>query len=105
MSNESLMYIETDKFQDVINKLKEEKTNMETYFNSIKNDGKQMINYWAGDTGKNAYESFAKHTATYEDILNEIESKIIYLEKVLEGYILWEQQTGQAVDSNADIQM
>ena len=56
MSNESLMYIETDKFQNIINKLKEEKTNMETYFNSIKNDGKQMINYWAGDTGKNAYE-------------------------------------------------
>lgn len=105
MSKEDLMYIETNKFQELINKLKEEKTNMETYFNSIKKDGDQMINYWSGDTGKNASETFAKHTATYEEILSDIEAKIIFLENTLEGYKLWEQTTGQAIDSNSQIEM
>jgi hypothetical protein len=105
MKNKYYTYIETNKFQELINKLKEEKTNMETYFNLIKKDGDQMINYWSGDTGKNASETFAKHTATYEDILNNIEAKIIYLENTLEDYILWEQETGAAIDSNSEIEM
>lgn len=95
------IYIDSDILLSKIELLKQEKEKLRKYFGDVRTDSLNMINYWSGDSGDQAYEVFSGYTKKFRTVIEEIESKITFLENVIEAYKQMDLLLNKKMEENA----
>lgn len=107
MNNEkaitNYIYVDDVLLKSKIDLLKKEKEKIIQTFDNIKKDSLGMINYWSGNSGEEAYSILNNYTRNFKGIIGMIDSKIIFLESVLDAYQQMDNYLLKKIEENANI--
>jgi len=98
---ETKLFVDSEVLLNKIELLKIEKEKLRKYFDNVRTDSLDMINYWSGDSGDQAYEVFSGYTKKFRTVIEEIESKIKFLENVEAAYKQMDLLINQKMEENA----
>ena len=101
----SEIYIEENELQRKIIELRLEKQNMERALTNIKNDANEMIEYWGGNSGEQAYTILNNYTKKFKKIIDKLELNIKFIENVLQSYKQLDSLTNKKIEENANIEV
>ena len=101
----SEIYIEENELQRKIIELRLEKQNMERALTNIKNDANEMIEYWGGNSGEQAYTILNNYTKKFKKIIDKLELNIKFIENVLQSYNQLDSLTNKKIEENANIEV
>ncbi|MBO5376077.1 MAG: WXG100 family type VII secretion target [Bacilli bacterium] len=103
--NNSNIYINPEQLENKIIQLKDEKQKIEIVFSEIKNDVNNMINYWSGSSGEEAYNVLVEYTKDFNVIINTLNKKINFIEKALEAYRKMDSLINKKLEENSNIEI
>ena len=101
MSNDfEMARIDTKALEEQLNKLKEERNRLNSMFDTIKSNINTLKDYWDSRTSESVFNNFEDMYKGYQDLVNDLNKDIIFLENILKKYKEYEEKANKEIDTN-----
>lgn len=101
MSNDfEMARIDTKALEEQLNKLKEERNRLNSMFDTIKSNTNTLKDYWDSRTSESVFNNFEDMYKGYQDLVNDLNKDIIFLENILKKYKEYEEKANKEIDTN-----
>ena len=97
------IYMDLPAVETKIEKLKEQRDEMNTALQKIKDDILKMPDVWNGNSGDKVYEVLIKYSANFTEIIKKIDSFISELQKAKESYQKLDNDIIGKMEKNSDV--
>ena len=95
------MYIDVEKLNGAIDKLKSNREKIYNIFSTQKANVKKLSEVWNGSTGEKINAELTTHNSYYDNYIARLDEKISFLEKTRDSYLKNDSLLDKKIDENA----
>ncbi len=97
----SNIFVDVNKLEDAIGKLKAIKKRLETVVESQSTCTDKLKDIWEGTTGEELNKRLKQHNSDYNSILDNLDKRITFIESVKNSYLTMDSNLNKKIDDNA----